>query len=93
MYGGPITLDLTKWDFNEADSQNKCRKLVETSKPLLLIRSPIDTGRDNKERARVYLHLAFICELYETQLHGGRYFHHAHSRSADSWEQSTVVDL
>ena len=35
--------------------------------------------------------VAFICELYETQLHGSRYFFHAHSHSADSWEQSTVV--
>ena len=24
--GGPITHDLTKWDFNKADSRNKCRK-------------------------------------------------------------------
>ena len=39
------------------------------------------------------LHLAFICELYETQLHGGRYFPHAHSHSADSWEQPAVVDF
>ena len=42
---------------------------------------------------RGVLHLAFICELYETQLHGGRYFVHALSQSADSWEQSTVVDF
>ena len=86
--GGPTTLDLTKWDFNKADCR-KCRKLVENSKPLLLIGSPIDSGRENKERARGVLHLAFICELYETQLHGGRYFLHAHSHSA----QSTVVDF
>ena len=29
--GGPITLDLTKWDFDKADCRNKCRKLVENS--------------------------------------------------------------
>ena len=29
----------------------------------------------------------------EAQLHGGRYFLHAHSHSADSWEQPTVVDF
>ena len=50
--GGPITLDLTKWDFNKADCRNKCRKLVGNSKPLLLIGSPIDSGRENKEKAR-----------------------------------------
>ena len=25
--GGPTTLDLTKWDFNKADCQTRCRKL------------------------------------------------------------------
>ena len=59
----------------------------------MLIGSPIDSGREDKERARRVLHLAFICELYEPQLHLGRYFLHAHSQSADSWEQSTVVDF
>ena len=39
------------------------------------------------------LHLAFICELYEVQVHGGWYFLHTHSHSADSWEQSPVIDL
>ena len=29
--GGPITLDLTKWDFNKTDCRNKCSKLVENS--------------------------------------------------------------
>ena len=60
---------------------------------LLLAGSPIDSVGGDKERAREVLHLAFICELHETQLHGGRYFFHAHSQSADSWEQSIVVDF
>ena len=50
--GGPITLDLTKWVFDKAHGRNKCRKLVENSKPLLLIGSPIDSGGGDKERAR-----------------------------------------
>ena len=29
--GGPITLDLTKWDFNKADCRTRCRKLIENS--------------------------------------------------------------
>ena len=91
--GGPITLDLTKRDLNKADCQNKCRNLVEKSKPLLLIGSPIDSGRENKERVRGVLHLAFICELHETQLHWVGISFHAHSHSADSWEQPTVVDF
>ena len=91
--GCPITLDVTKWDFNKAYCRNKCRKFVENSKPLLLIGSPTDSGRENKERERGVLHWAFICELHESQLHGGRYYLLAHSHSADSWEQSTVVDF
>ena len=70
--GGPVTLDLTEWDFSRADCRNKCRKVVENSKPVLLIGSPIDSGRGNKERARAVLHLA----------HGGRYFLDTHSHSA-----------
>ena len=90
--GGPITIDLTKWDFNKADyRKKKRRKLVENSKPLLLIGSPIDSGRGDKEQARAVLHLAFICELYEIQVHGGRYFFHTHSHAADNWEQPTVT--
>ena len=71
----------------------RCRKWVENSKPLLLIGSLIDSGGGDKEQARPVLHLAFIFELYETQLHGGRYFLHAHSHSAYSWEQTTMVDF
>ena len=91
--GGPVTLDLTEWNFSKADCRSKCRKLVDNSKSLLLIGSPIDSGTGDKERARAVLHLAFICELYEIQVHGGRYFLHTHSHSADSWAQSTVVDF
>ena len=76
-------------DYSEAEcrcdggpiSRNGCRKLIENSKQLLLIGSPIYSGQENKERARGVLHLAFICELYGTQLHGVRYFLHAHSHS------------
>ena len=91
--GGPVTLDLTKWDFNKADCRNKCIKLIENSKPLLLTGSPIDSGREDKERARATLHLAFFCELYEIQVHGGQYFLHAHPQPADSLEQSSVLDF
>ena len=74
--GGPVTLDLTEWDFSKADCRNTCRKMVENSKPLLLIGSPMDSGRGDKERARAVLHPAFIWELYEIQVHGEPYFLH-----------------
>ena len=63
--GGPVTVDLTKWDFNKADCRSKCRKLIENSKPLLLIGSPIDSGGGDKEQTRAVLHLAFICEFFD----------------------------
>ena len=72
--GGPVMLDLTKWDFNKADCRTKCRKLLENSKPLLLIGSPIEYGGGDKKQTRAVLHLAFICELYEIQVRKGRYF-------------------
>ena len=77
---GPKTRNLTKWDFNKVDCRTKCGILVENSKTLLLIGSPIGSGGGDKERAREDLHLAFICELHETQLHGvGISFRHTHS--------------
>ena len=89
--GGPATLELTMWDFNKADCRTRFRKLVEIWKPLLLSGSPIVSGGGDKEQARAVLHLAFICELYETQVRRGRYFLHTHSHSADSWDQATMV--
>ena len=91
--GGPVTLDLTEWDFSKADCRTKCRKVVENSKPLLLIGSPIDFGGGDKEQAHAILHLAFIGELYEIQVRRGWYFPPTHSHSADSWDQSTLVDF
>ena len=90
--GGPVTLDLTEWDFSKADCRNKCKKLVVNWKPLLLIGSPVESVGTGQP-VRAVLHLAFICELYEIQVHGGRYLLHTHSHSAESWEQSTVVDF
>ena len=72
--GGRVTLDLTKWDFNKADCRTRCRKLVDNSKPLLLMGSPIDSDGEDEEQTRAVLHLAFICELYEIQVREGRYF-------------------
>ena len=39
------------------------------------------TGRGDKEQALAVLHLAFICELYEIQVHGGGYFLHTLTNS------------
>ena len=85
--GGPVTLDLTKWDFNKVDCRTRCRKLIENSIPLLLIGLPIDSGGEDEEQTRAALHLASICELHEIQVREGRYFLHTPSHSAKSMDQ------
>ena len=45
-------VDLTKWDFNKADCRTRCRKLIENSKPLLLIGSPIVVEETRSKRGR-----------------------------------------
>ena len=63
---------------------SRCRKLMEHSKPLLLVGSPIDSDGEDEEQTRTVLHMAFICELYEIQVREGRYFLHTHSHFAKS---------
>ena len=84
---------MTKWDFNKADCRTRCRKLIENSKPLLLMGSPIDSDGEDEEQTRAVLHLAFICELYELHVRKRRYFLHTHSHRAKSWDQPAVVDF
>ena len=71
--GGPVTLDVTEWDFSKADCRNICRTLIENSKPLLLIGSPIDSVGTGQP-VRAVLRLAFICDLYGIQMYGSGYF-------------------
>ena len=88
-----VTIDLTKSDFNKADCRTRCRKLIEKSRPLLLMGSPIGADGEDEEQTRAVLHLAATCELYEVQMREGRYLLHTHSHSAKSWDQPTVVDF
>ena len=66
--GGSTTLDITKWDFKKANCRTRCRKLIEHSKPLLLIGSPIDSGVEDMEQTRAVLHLQLICEIHDVQV-------------------------
>ena len=68
--GGLVTLDLTTWDFNNADCRTRCRKLMDNSKPLLLMGSPIDSDGDDEEQTRAVLRLAFICEKMKYKSRG-----------------------
>ena len=63
--GGPITLDMTNWDFKKADCRTRCRKLIENSKPLLLIGSPIDSRVEDVEQTRAVLHMLAKFTMYK----------------------------
>ena len=91
--GGPETLDLTKWDFNKADCRTRCRNLIENSKLLLLMGSPMDSDDEDEEQSRAVLHLAFIYESYEILVRERQYLLHTHSHSAKIWDHPTVVDF
>ena len=54
--GGPTTLD--ELGLKHSRLLDQMQKLIENSKPMLLIASPIDPSRENKERTRRVLHLA-----------------------------------
>ena len=96
------------WDFDDECCRQRARDLVHKTRPLLLIGSPMCTyfstlqnlhkGRVSskefqREFKRACRHLAFVFELYELQVQGGRYFLHEHPASASSWKQKVVVDF
>ena len=56
-----------------------------------------DTRRDPKiverELVRARVHLAFMCEIYQTQEDAGRYFLHENPDSSGSWDEECVQDI
>jgi len=105
---GGWALDLTTvdeggepWDFNLESCRVKAKKLIQTSKPTVLIGSPeckwfsqLQTlnkmhYKDPEAAAQCLKnaigHMEFVAELYEMQLKAGRYFLHEHPSGASSW--------
>ena len=87
--GGPVTLDLIKWDFNKADGRTRCRKLVENSKPLLLIGSPIgsDGGTRNGHGEFCTWHSSASCTKHNCMEVGIFFTHVRTSPKAGSSQQ------
>ena len=96
------------WDFSAPEMRDKARKLVKSTKPMLLIGSPMcrewsvlqNLNRDRRcpakyaQRMReARVHLAFVIELYKMQSDQGRYWLHEHPKSARSWKETNVVEL
>ena len=105
-----LALDLTVrdpddgqyWDFSLKSKRDKARRILQESKPILLIGSPMctafstwqrinwaRTGRPDEMR-RAYIqacaHMQFVAQLYLDQIYEGRYFLHEHPKHASSWE-------
>ena len=86
------------WDFSRHDKREKARKILRSSKPFLLIGSPMCTAfstwqrlnyaksNDKPAMQRAFkdasAHVEFVAELYREQLEGRRYFLHEHPRYA-----------
>ena len=96
------------WDFNKKEVRARVRKLVEESKPFMLIGSPPCTmfstlqnlskaKRDEKEfNLKMEIarkHVRFCVELYKIQLKGKRHFLHEHPNGATSWMMDEVKEL
>ena len=111
-----LALDLTvndpddgqPWDFTVPAKKIKARRLIQQTKPMLLIGSPMCTAfstwqrlnatRTNAEaRRRAYqeacMHIEFVTLLYHDQLADGRYFLHEHPQFASSWDLDCIKQL
>ena len=90
------------WDFSLKSKRDKARRILQETKPVLLIGSPMCTAfstwqrlnwaKTNRpeEMRRAYVqacaHMQFVAQLYLDQIFGERYFLHEHPRHASSWE-------
>ena len=99
---------LTGWDLSDGGMKEKARKLLNETRPKLLIGSPMCTFFSSimnlnwrnmaPERAEqcyreAVAHMQFATELYRAQLEAGRLFLHEHPRDATSWKLECIQDL
>jgi hypothetical protein len=113
--GGGWSLDITTsdengkpWDFSKPEMRRKAKKLVEETKPTLLIGSPMcrewsilqnlnKARRDpevwKQKMAEARTHFEFVVDLYKNQSRQGRYWLHEHPKSARSWREKGMVEL
>lgn len=109
------SLDLTTcdsegrpWNFDDPGCRERARQLVRSSRPLLLVGSPMctwfsqlqafnqrhmDPREFRRNMDRARAHLKFVFELYQEQLQAGRYFLHEQPAHASSWKEPCVLDL
>ena len=90
--GGPVTLDLRTWDFNNADCRSKCRNLVDNSEslPLMDHQSTLMEVTRSKHGRFCIWHSFVSCTKY-SYAEDGTFFTHSHN--ADGWNQATIVNF
>ena len=97
------------WDFSIRAKRERARKLIREQKPYVLIGSPectpfstwqyINRAKHSNpvhmDRAKTAaeVHIRFVCELYQEQIDGGRYFLHEHPMWATSWSMKCVQSI
>ena len=107
-----LALDLTckdddglPWDFNNPDKVRKAKKLIQDTKPLLLLGSPmcsafstmnnINFSRMSPQDVEEVVqygkrHLEVCLDLYRTHMRNKLYFLHEHPATARSWKLEEV---
>ena len=96
------------WDLDSIEKQKEAERLIDQTKPMVLVGSPMCTAycawqrinalrRDPKlvaqEKAKADMHLEFVCRMYKKQIEAGRYFLHEHPAQASSWNEECIKEL
>ncbi len=102
-------IDSKPWDFSFKHKRERARQLLREQKPYVLVGSPeckqfttfhaINAARSSdreamaKAKTAAIVHMNFVCELYQEQIDGGRYFVHEHPYWAASWQLQAVEKI
>ncbi len=97
------------WDFSIEHKRERARQLLREQKPYVLVGSPeckqfctfqainaarsSDRGAVDRAKTAAIVHINFVCELYQEQIDGGRYFVHEHPYWATSWQLQAVEKI
>ena len=96
---------VTGWDFSRKADRDRAVKYVETSRPLLVIGSPISTMFSQLQRLSSWtaqkqrrweehkMHMEFVARIYKMRAEAGRLFLHEHPAQATSWELPVMKTL
>jgi hypothetical protein len=110
-----MALDLTTtdaegvaWDFDKDEIKEKAKKLINDTRPMFVIGSPMCTAfstwqylnrtkRDpalvKREWRRAVAHMEFVSEVYQMQISSGRFFLHEHPEWATSWQLPAITRI